>query len=142
MKKSLLVINDIIAQRKFLRKDSKRKQIVVQIGRPQKSKVLDWECPFFITNIGMSEVICAYGIDSVHALTQAIHGARVTLEKSGVKFIWKGGDEGESGLPIYVTDNYGKEVTDHLCKIMDCELAKIIEKKVLLRRMKKKKGTV
>jgi hypothetical protein len=82
----------------------------------------EWECAFYLTNIGMTEIQFGHGIDSVQALIQAIEGARVFLEKSGKELIWEGGKKGETGIPRYVPAIYGKNFTEHLYRIIDCEL--------------------
>ena len=134
-------ISNVIATRKVRENTPDGKTVLVQIGKPRKDSVAAWECAFYITNIGMPEIQFGYGEDALQALIHAIEGARVVLEKSGHRFTWEYGEEGDIGIPRYVPMIYGKHFTERLHKMIDSEItrfAKAAERRHVARHIKKK----
>ena len=134
-------VRDVVATRKLREIAPAGKTVVVRIGKPRKVSDAEWECAFHISNIGMNETQFGHGMDGVQALIQAIEGSRVFLEKSGKRFLWEGGEEGETGIPRYVPMFYGKDFTEHLHKLIDSEMtrfAKAAERQHVARQLKKK----
>jgi hypothetical protein len=134
-------IRNIIATRKLRDIAPDGKTVIVRIGKPRKVSDAEWECAFHISNIGMNEIQFGHGMDGVQALIQAIEGSRVFLEKSGKRFLWEGGEEGETGIPRYVPMFYGKGFAEHLHKMIDSEMtrfAKTAERRHLAQQRKNK----
>ena len=136
-----MMMRNIIASRVLRENTPDGKTVLVQIGKPRKDSVAPWKCAFYITNVGMSEIQFGYGEDSLQALIHAIEGTRVFLEKSGKRFTWEFGEEGDTGIPRYVPMFYGKDFTEHLHKMIDSEIlrfAKEAERQHVARQLKKK----
>lgn len=127
MKNMRMPISNVIATRKLRELAPDGKTVLVRIGKPRKVSDAEWECAFHISNIGMNEIQFGHGMDGVQALIQAIEGSRVFLERSGKKFSWEGGEEGETGIPRYVPMFYGKDFTEHLHKVIDSEMEKFAQ---------------
>ena len=143
MNKFHKVIFDAIATRNLHLLNPKGQVAILQIGKPNKVSELEWECSFYISNIGMEDIQFGHGSDSVQALIQAIEGARVFLEKSGVVVTWEGGEEGEAGIPKYIPSIYGKKFTNQLNKLVDNQIedfARALEKQYLEKQKKEKES--
>jgi hypothetical protein len=122
MKNVRVLINNVIVTRKLRELAPDGKTVLVRIGKPHKVSDAEWECAFHISDMGMNDIQFGHGIDGFQALLQAIEGSRVFLERSGKRFSWAGGEEGDSGIPRYVPMFYGKDFTEHLYKVIDSEM--------------------
>jgi hypothetical protein len=86
----------------------------------------DWECPFRIEGVGRRAVQYGYGVDAFQALTTALEGIRVTLERSGKRLSWIGGHRGDSGFERPVPSALGLEVSRRLNRMIDREVARFV----------------
>jgi uncharacterized protein DUF6968 len=129
MKRELGVV---IGARRLRGEGPKPKAVLVRVGKPRRSKGPDWECPFSINGLGIRGIQCAHGIDAIQALTMALEGIRVLLERSGARLSWVGGDLGDAGFERFVPNLFGREFSRRLNGMIDQEVerfARAIEKK-------------
>jgi hypothetical protein len=112
----------VIASRELRRSGRTGQPVVVLFGKPRRDSRKDWACPFQIKGLGDSEVYKAFGVDAVSALTNALEGVRVALEKSGERLSWIGGEKGDSGFPRFVPMFFGLEFAERLGKMIDEQL--------------------
>jgi hypothetical protein len=118
-------MKNVIVTRKLFQIGTKIGIANIQIGIPKKSTGIDWECPFYITNIGMKKEKYGRGIDGLQALINAIEGVRQHLCNSGIVFKWEGGEEdGNTGLSMNIPIFFGKRFTDKLTDIIESEINK------------------
>ncbi len=111
----------IIGTRQLFEVGKQKRVVTVTIGRPQKVKG-DWACPFQISGVGMKKVQHAHGVDSMQALIMAIEGIRSSLEKSGKKLCWTGGELGETGFTRFVPTFFGLGFSRRLDRLIDQEV--------------------
>ena len=115
--------------RRELFRDGSRSKVIVDLGKPRRSEKGDWECPFRIRGFGVQY---GYGVDAIQALTTALEGIRVTLERSEQKLSWVGGEPGYTGFDRFVTTPFGVRFTKRLNGIIDQEINRfvsVLEKK-------------
>jgi hypothetical protein len=103
----------------------RHRTVTVTLGSPRRRKDGDWECPFRITGV---RVQYGYGVDSIQALTTALEGIRVTLERSGKQLTWLGGETGYTGFDRFVTTSFGAKFTEHLNRTIDKEIVKYVNR--------------
>jgi len=96
-------IETIIATRQLIYADGKKVSVI--IGKPEKFPDSDdYYCPYQIMCIGNENVRYAGGIDSVQALLLTLNMIGTDLytskeAKAGI-LSWKGGEQGDIGLPV------------------------------------------
>ena len=113
---------EILGERKLHRKVGRRSVVVtVTLGKPRKRKVGDWECPFHITGRAIQH---GYGVDAIQALTTALEGIRVILERIGQQFTWLGGDY--TGFDRLVNSSLGTKFNTRLNRIIDREIERFV----------------
>ena len=114
---------EIIGERKLHRKVERRNAVItVTLGKPRRRKDSDWECPFHITGKGIQY---GYGVDAIQALTTALEGIRVMLERNGGQFSWLGGDY--TGFDRLVTSSFGAKLNARLNRIIDREIERYVD---------------
>src|SRR2546430_10067153 len=113
----------VIAERQLSRAGSR--QVTVSLGKPRRSGK-DWECPFRIGGVGSRGVQYGYGVDAIQALTSALEGIRVTLERSGNRLPWIGGNPGDPGFERPVPNALGLEFSRRLNRMIDREVARFV----------------
>jgi hypothetical protein len=116
----------IIGVRRLYREESPRKVVTVTLGKPRRMmKGPDWECPFRISGLGIRGVQYGYGVDAIQAVTTALEGIRVTLERSGKRLSWVGGRD-DTGFERLVTTSFGPKFTKQLNRVIDREIARFV----------------
>ena len=101
-----------------------RRPVTVTLGKPRRSEryAETWECPFGITGLGNRGSHYGYGVDAIQALTNALEGIRVTLERSGKRLGWfEPGDA--AGFERVIPSVFGRRFTQRLHRIIDREIA-------------------
>jgi hypothetical protein len=86
----------------------------------------DWECPFRIAGLGGRVVEYGYGVDAIQALTTALEGIRVALERSGKRLSWIGGNPGDAGFERPVPSALGLHFSRRLNRMIDREVARFV----------------
>lgn len=115
----------IIAVRQL--SDAGSRKVTVSLGKPRRMKRgEDWECPFQIKGLGGSAAKYGYGVDAIQALTTALEGIRVTLERSGKRLSWIGGNPGDPGFERPVPSALGVDFSRRLNRIIDREVARFV----------------
>src|SRR5258706_7320787 len=90
-------------------------KVTVSLGKPRRMKSgQDWECPFRIAGLGARGIQYGYGVDALQALTTALEGIRVTLERSGKRMSWIGGYPGDPGFERPIPSVLGLAVSRRL----------------------------
>lgn len=103
------------------------RKVTVSLGKPRRMKSgEDWECPFRIGGLGGRAVQYGYGVDAIQALTTALEGIRVTLERSGKRLSWIGGNASDSGFERSVPSALGVDFSRRLNRIVDREVAQFV----------------
>jgi hypothetical protein len=120
-------LKGVIAKRQLRETGPQRKIISIVLGRPRKVAEEEWVCQFQITGVGASRIHGALGLDGLQALLNAIEGLRAVLEKTGRRFSWTGGEEGDSGLPRFVPTLFGVQFTERINRIIDREIERFSE---------------
>jgi hypothetical protein len=114
--------SSVIAARD-VRVDDQDSVVTIALRAPSPDPEGDWECTYTIDGLDIPHVGSAKGIDSVQALTMALEGIRVVLERSGKSFSWEGGD-GDAGFPRFVPMAFGSEFSAALNRTIDQEVVK------------------
>jgi len=116
----------IIGVRRVYRDESPHKVVTVTLGKPRRMiKGPDWECPFRIAGLGVRGVQYGFGVDAIQAVTTALEGIRVTLERSGKRLSWIGGSD-DTGFERLVTTSFGPKFTRRLNSMIDREIARLV----------------
>ena len=103
------------------------RKVTVSLGKPRRMRRgEDCECPFRIGGLGGSAVQYGYGVDAIQALTTALEGIRVTLDRSGKRLAWIGGDAGDPGVERPVPSALGLNFSRRLNRIIDREVAQFL----------------
>lgn len=116
----------LIGTRALVDIESKRKPVIVRLGRPRRVPGGDWACAYHISRLGSRKIQYAYGIDAIQALLMAIEGIRVALERSGRQFSWAGGEPG-TGFTRLVPIAFGLGFARHLEQLIDQEIAQLAQ---------------
>lgn len=96
------------------------------LGKPRRLKGGDWECPFHIVGLRTKTVESGYGVDAVQALTMALEGIRVTLERSGQRLSWIGGEPGDTGFGRLIPTSLGPAFSKRVNRIVDREIVRFV----------------
>jgi hypothetical protein len=111
----------VIARRVLeARKPEMIRRVTVSIGAPRRHPKGDWECPYRIEGLGESKVSASGGVDSLQALILAIEGIRVTLERTGDRFVWLDEAFG-AGIPSYIPTHYGPRFESRISQVLERE---------------------
>ena len=118
-----LKVPGIVGSRELYTLGTRKQKVTITIGRPMKVKSGDdWACPYHIGSLGMREIRYSYGIDAPQALLLAFQHIRAYLEKSGKRFSWLDGEEGDIGFPRFVPDSFGRGFSRRLDSMIDREI--------------------
>jgi hypothetical protein len=81
---------EVIAERRLVRRDAKRRFVTVSLGRPRPRPGADeeWECPFQIRGAGLRRREYGIGLDAIQALTTALDLIRAILDETGLPLAW------------------------------------------------------
>jgi len=98
-------LGEVIAARRLFLADEPNREIVVRIGKPEKTpEADDYFCPFQISGIGDERIDAIFGIDAFQAmqLTLQYIGARLMMlnRENGGRLRWECGEEGDFGFPV------------------------------------------
>jgi hypothetical protein len=112
----------IVGIRRLHQVGLRQKVVIVKLGKPKKEKVGDWACPFTISGLGIHKIEYGHGIDAIQALLMAIEGIRARLEQSGKRFVWAGGESGDTGFTRFVPTFFGLDFSKRLDRLIDREV--------------------
>ena len=121
-------VGSIIGTRELSREGSRGKPVTVTLGKPRKRADGDWECAFRIAGLRVRAVQYGYGVDAIQALTTALEGIRVTLERSGQRLAWIGGEAGDAGFERLVPTSFGPAFTSRLNRLIDREINRVVQR--------------
>ena len=96
--------------------------VTVTLGKPRKSRRhprIDWECPYRIVGLRLRGVQSGYGMDALQALTTALTGIRITLERSRRRLSWL--ETGETGFELAF--GFGAAFNTRLNRVIEREFA-------------------
>src|SRR5690242_2389921 len=98
-------IGEVIATRRLFMENEPNRDIVVKLGKPQKTPGEDeYCCPFQVTGIGDERIDCIFGIDAFQAMQltlQFIGGKLMMLNRdNGGRLRWEGDEKGGFGFPV------------------------------------------
>ena len=116
-------LGSVIAVRE-LRDVNSSRRVVIKIGKPRRTKVAEWICPYSLIGLGSREVQYAYGIDALQAIFMAFEGVRGTLEVSGKHLKWAGGEAGDIGLPRAIPGFFGVKFSRKLDRMIEKEVTR------------------
>lgn len=122
-------IGVVVASRVITLRNSRAQKITISIGRPRRSLPSSWQCSYLIKGMGAPIIGRAGGVDALQALLMAIEGVRVTLERTGHRFVWLDPENG-LGIPFLVPLVHGKSVEDRVREVIDQARAEF-EKKAI-----------
>ena len=112
----------VIAVRQLHGEGRRPKVVTVKLGKPRRSKEIDWECPFSITGLRIRGIQYGRGVDAIQALYMALEGVRVLLERSGARLTWIGGQPGDAGFYRFVPKFFGPKFSKRLDRVIDREV--------------------
>jgi hypothetical protein len=115
----------VIATRTF--RDEAGTLVVATLCEPIMAEVDEWRCDFRISGLSHDIEGHANGVDGMQALTMALEGLRVQLKNAAVTLRWLDGEPGALGLTRPIPDSYGLAIETHLAKLVDDEIARLLE---------------
>ena len=121
--KTRVRLGRVIASRTLGEVGVPKSKIVVSIGAPRSHPQHDWDCPFLIEGLGVSNIQHAYGVDAMQALIISLQGIRASIEKSGRKLFWF---EAKTGtfFPMLVPAHFGREFEDRVGLAIEREIVR------------------
>ena len=123
-------LKPIVAERSLRTADAAVRSVQIRLGMPRPSPKGDWECPYQIVGLGRSRPQLAYGLDGIQALLMALEALRVTIEESGKRLTWQGGESGDNGLPRVVPTFFGLSFAHRVSKLIDQEIERFSRRQV------------
>ena len=117
----------IIAERRLVSRDDEAKRVRVSLGTPRWNGS-EWECPFRIRSAGVSDVEFGRGLDSMQALTTALDGIRLELERKFGALSWEGVFPHHSGFQRTLPLTLDPAFSRRLDRLIDRELASRLRK--------------
>jgi hypothetical protein len=115
-------LKPVIVERTLRSEGGAARPVQLRLGMPRPSPKGDWECPYQIVGLGKSRSQVAYGLDGMQALLMAVEALRVTIEESGERLAWEGGENGDHGLPRVVPAFFGLAFAQRMSKLIDQEV--------------------
>jgi hypothetical protein len=97
------------------------------VYEPVMKGIDEWVCEFRILGLPQEIVDQAYGVDSMQALALSFQWVRVRLEGAGQTLTWLDGEPGDVGIPPTIPSGYGLAVEQHLMRVMDEEVTRLVE---------------
>jgi len=88
-----------------------------------------------IEGVGKSEVLKAFGADTLQALILTIQGIRVALERTGRSFFWFDPDIGVD-IPLNVPPTWGKRLVERVRLAIERETVRVWRARIKSRRAK------
>jgi hypothetical protein len=110
----------IIAERHLVSRDHEATRVRVSLGTPRWNGS-EWECPFRIRSAGVSDVEFGRGLDSMQALTTALDGIRVVLERKFGALSWEGVFPHHSGFQRAIPLTLNPAFSRRLERLVDRE---------------------
>ena len=97
-------LGEVIAVRKFSHVGAPDREVVVRLGKPQRTPgEPDFYCPYQILGLGSEDVHGICGVDAFQALQLTIEFIGLELERlsrlAGVRLCWEGDDSVSLGFP-------------------------------------------
>lgn len=108
-----------IAKRTLVCFEHDERRVVVRIGRPEMAPTdAAWRCPFEI--IGLPEDIKEFGVgvDSIHALQNALHDIRNMLLASNISMRWEGVRAADPAFPMIIPMGFGRVFEQRMVKMI------------------------
>jgi hypothetical protein len=101
----LNTLGEVVAVRRLSLVDEPNREILVKMGRPQKTPgEEDYFCPFHISGIGDERIDAIFGIDAFQAMQLRLQfiGARLLMlnQENGGRLRWVCDEKGGLGFPI------------------------------------------
>jgi hypothetical protein len=103
--------------------------VTVSIFEAVQTRPQEWGCAFRISGLAQEINEFGRGIDSLQALMVAIEGVRFYIERSGEQLTWEDQELGYLGLPRRIPDTFGIEVEQHLVKMVNDEVTRLMAEK-------------
>jgi hypothetical protein len=125
MDQTTLAERQVVATRRF--RSASGSDVIVTVYQPHLIQSEQWKCGFTI--LGLPEALedSSYGVDSLQAVEMAFQGIRVHLERSGETLTWLDGEPGYLGIARIIPDSHGTRIERHLTKLVEEELARLLE---------------
>lgn len=114
-----------IAER-TLRGGKTRGRLTIRLAKPYEVAESEWVCHVEIRRGETKTGLDVRGSDSFSSLILALKAIRYELDKLQEAFTWGGGETGDSGFPLYVTDMFGLDFTRRLEAIIDAETNRFV----------------
>jgi len=93
------------------------RRVVVRIGRPEMDPGgFVWRCPFEIRGLPEETRDFGYGVDSIHALQNALHGIRSVILASTISMQWEGVKVADPGFPMAIPMEFGLEFEQRIIR--------------------------
>jgi hypothetical protein len=115
-------LKPVIVERTLRSEGGAARPVQLRLGMPRPSPKGDWECPYQIVGLGKSRPQVACGLDGMQALLMAVEALRVTMEESGKRLAWEGGENGDHGLPRVVPAFFGVPFAQRVSRLIDQEV--------------------
>ena len=128
----------VIAQRHLVSRDHEDKRVRVSLGKPRWNGS-EWECPFRIRGVGVSELEFGYGVDSMQALTTALEGIRAVLDKRFGALAWENVLPDDSGFQRQIPITFGRRFTRRLERLVDRECRNYVQQRTRRKKLKRRR---
>lgn len=109
-----------------LREGAGRGRLVVRLAKAYEVAETEWVCHIEIRRGRRRIEVDVRGYDSFQAMILALRVIRKELDKLGSSIEWEGGESGDTGFPLYVTDLFGLELTRRLEAIVESETERFL----------------
>ena len=114
-----------IAER-TLREGTGRKRVTVRLAKPYEAVASEWVSHVEMQRGRTRTTLDVRGADAFQPLILALQAIRYELDKLEQPITWEGGEPGEAGFPLYITDLFGQELTRRLETIVAAETERFV----------------
>ncbi len=95
------------------------RKVVVRIGRPRMVPgSTAWQCPFVVRGLPENTQDLGFGVDSIHAIQNALDGIRAVVSASVIGLRWQGVSAADPGFPMRIPMGFGRDFEQRMEKMI------------------------
>lgn len=105
-------------------------EVVARIFEPFEVSADDWRCEFEIAGLNPDFRALGPGVDSMDALSNALGGLRIQLERIGEELVWIDAEPGVSGIAHTIPSAFGPSVEKYLIALVRQRVDRLVAEKL------------
>lgn len=103
--------------------------MTVRLAKPYEAAASEWVSHVEVRRGRIRTALDVRGSDAFQSLILALKAIRYEIDKLQQPITWEGGEPGDAGFPLYVTDLFGLELTRRLETMVAAETERFVSER-------------